>query len=213
MNAPVSIAIEHDKVPLKANAFRVIQGANAQLLPLFPYMGPGAIVPCASAFDLDGKDMRFGYFLHQNSVDEVAVTIASDGRRRSGDVFVGPRLHGVGGDAPDPFYSLMIITQRQLDEGRQPEAMIFQCESCNSELYRYEFDEDVVGENHLDALPTILGSDNAASGYNSSEETRSCKACGHVSKPFPIHTWGWHNYQRNTGIVRKAADALAEATN
>ena len=44
-----------EKVPMKVNAFDFIRGANTQLLPLFPYPGPGAIVPCCAAFESDGS--------------------------------------------------------------------------------------------------------------------------------------------------------------
>ena len=200
-----------EKIPMKVNVFKFAQGLNSQLLPLFPYMGPGAIVPCCAAFESDGNSTPIGYFLHENTVDEVALTIASDGKVRTGDVFVGPRLHGVGGNSDEPFYSLMVITQRQLDEGCQSEAIVFQCENCNAELHRFDFDDQIGGEGALAGLPTILGSEAAALGYNESD--RTCSQCGHVSAPFPLYVWGWSNYARNTRVVRKARQALDEAVN
>lgn len=202
---------EVEKVPMKANVFKFVQGLNSQLLPLFPYMGPGSIVPCCAAFESDGSGTPIGYFLHENTVDEVALTIASDGKVRTGDVFVGPKLHGVGGDSDEPFFSLMVITQRQLDQGAQSEAIVFQCQKCNAELHRLDYDEGIGGEGALAGLPTILGSEAAALGYNESD--RTCSQCGHVSSPFPLYIWGWSNYARNTRVVQKAHMALKEVTN
>ena len=35
-----------DRPPMHSNAFDVAQGSNTQLKPLFPYLHPGAMVPC-----------------------------------------------------------------------------------------------------------------------------------------------------------------------
>lgn len=209
MNTSTLGSTEQQKVPMKVNALKLVQGLNSQLLPLFPYMGPGSIVPCCAAFESDGSGTPIGYFLHENTVDEVAVTVASNGQVRTGDVHVGPKLHGVGGMGKDPFYALMVITQRQLEEGEQTEAVGFQCEKCATMLHRHEFDEAAGGDGALAGLPTIFGSEAAALGYNASEEVRTCSQCGHVNPPFPLYIWGWSNYSRNTRIVREAEKAMA----
>ncbi|WP_324698852.1 hypothetical protein [Novosphingobium sp. RL4] len=210
MNMPGAEGHREERVPLKVNAFEVVRGSNSQLLPLFPYVGAGAIVPCSAAFESDGSGTNIGYFLHENTVDEVALTLGSNGRARTGDMAVGPREHGVGGDSSEPFFAVMVITQRQLDEGEQTEAMSFQCEKCNTVLHRYEFDEHEGGEGAFAGLPTIMGSDAAALGFNASEEARTCPSCGHVSRPFPLYIWGWSNYTRNTRIAKNAWNAMEE---
>ena len=40
-----------DKEPLKVNVFEFMKGANSALIPLFPYLDEGAIVPCGTMFD------------------------------------------------------------------------------------------------------------------------------------------------------------------
>jgi hypothetical protein len=50
-------------------------------------------------------------------------------------------------------------------------------------------------------LPTISQSAAAAELYNASEDTRTCKSCGHVSKPFPTSFWGWDHYRRRTAVA------------
>ena len=99
-------------VPLKVNAFEQIRQSNKQLQPLFPYTHPGSIIPCTAAFEGGGPGNHMGYFVHENSVDEVALVLASNGKFRSGDTWRGPKKHGDGFDAPVPFFMAMVITVR-----------------------------------------------------------------------------------------------------
>jgi hypothetical protein len=87
------------KEPMKVNAFEMARRGNRQLLPLFPYTGPGDIVPCCAALKSDGRGGSIGHFVHTNDVDEVAVLLGGDGARRTGDVFVVSRSHGVGDES------------------------------------------------------------------------------------------------------------------
>ncbi|MBB6123095.1 putative RNA-binding Zn-ribbon protein involved in translation (DUF1610 family) [Sphingobium subterraneum] len=202
------------KVPLKINVFQFVQTANAQLAPMFPYTDPGAIVPCAAAFESDGKGTHIGYFVHENVVDEIVINYANTGRMRTGDVYVGPKEHGVGGDSDEAYFAVQVITQRQLEEGEQSEAMAFNCENCGTEVYRYRYDETEgnVGEiAGLSALPTIFGSNSFALNVNANEDLRTCKSCGHVSRPFPLHIWGWYDYAFRTNVARKAVEEFEGA--
>lgn len=197
--------------PMKVNAFEVARQSNAQLLPLFPYLHAGAIVPCSASFESDGKGTHIGYFLHENSVDEVAFTLASNGRARSGEMRVGPNVHGVGGDSTEAYFAVMVITQRQVESGDQPEAMSFTCEKCNGLLLRHEFDVHTGAEGRFPGLPTIIGSFDAATAVNNRSGALTCKSCGHGNRPFPLPMWGWASYVRNTRIVEKGWDAMQEA--
>jgi hypothetical protein len=191
-------------VPMKANAFEVTQRASTQLLPLFPYAHRGAIVPCGVAFQSDGSGANIGYFIHTNSVDEIAVTLASNGPMRTGDVFVGPRAHGVGGPGPTvPFFRVGVVIQRQLEQGEQPEEATLQCEQCSAELLRHRVDmADADGAPRYAALPSNILAEEAVTQLNGSEELRTCKACGHVNPLFPIAIWGWNRYVRNSRIAQ-----------
>lgn len=202
------------KVPLKANVFEAARQGNTQLLPLFPYAGPGDIVPCSAALASDGSKHYIGYFIHTNAVDEVAVTFGGAGRMRTGDVFVGPKTHGVGGDSDSAFFAVMTITQRQCEAGEQPEAITFQCERCNTELFKYAFNAAEAEDGAQSALapfPTAQGTLDAALAYNASEDVRTCKSCGHVNPLFPHQIWGWQHYMFRTDITQKAWNTLAEA--
>ncbi|MGC2971950.1 hypothetical protein [Paraburkholderia aspalathi] len=199
--------------PLKANAFERAQISNTQLLPLFPYVHPGAIVPCCAAFESDGGETDTGYFIHENSVDELALCFGSNGQMRVGDVWVGPRRHGVG-DWPggDHFFAMMTVTQRQLEEGEQTESLTFQCEACNAEVFHYAFGQAEGEGGHFGGMATIMAGDPFVLPYNGSEEMRTCKSCGHVNKIFPYWIWGWGNYIRNTRIVENAWNTLTKET-
>jgi hypothetical protein len=210
----VPLPVRHgSKEPLKSNIFRAMSQSNTELLPLFPYEGPGDIVPCGSA-KRGGEN--HGYFLHLNTVDEVVLVWgARGGRGRTGFVRVGPRTHGVTGpNAEDPNeFALVCITQRQMETGSQTEAVMFQCEKCSAEVYRYDFDAQPrewgahAGGQFYPAPATILGSATAAMNYNASEGTRRCKACGHMNTPFPLAVWGWERFVARNSISEDARGA------
>lgn len=197
-------------VPMKVNAFQQIRGANSQLCPLFPYMHPGAIVPCTAAFE-GGPGKPMGYFVHVNSVDEIALVLGSNGRARTGDVRCGPRKHGVGFDAPVPFFMTMVITQRQLEQGEQTESFILQCAQCNEELVHVEFSGAEAGDSPVAPLPTTVGSLRAVQLLENQPERRTCPKCGHVNESFPVSVWGWERYMKNTRIAEQGYAALEQA--
>ena len=210
---PASKARPDGVIPMCVNAFEHIRMSNKQLQPLFPYTHPGAIIPCSICFDTGGPGSYMGYFVHENSVDEVAMVLASNGKFRSGDTFVGPRKHGVGFDSPVPFYMTMVNTQRQAEEGEQPESVTFQCEQCSAVLFCHEFSgSDFDRDQHFPPLPTTLGTFAAAEMMRDNPERLKCDQCGHVNRAFPIPIWGWERYVRNNSTIEKAYAALKEAT-
>lgn len=199
-------------LPMKVNAFEMAQRASTQLLPLFPYAHRGAIVPCSVAFESSGAGVDMGYFVHTNSVDEISVTLASDGPQRTGEVRVGPRAHGVGGrGTAGAFFRIGVVTQRQLEDGEQPELIAFQCERCSAELFCSRVDmADAADAAPLSPLPSNVLGAQAAAAFNASEAIRLCKACGHENRPFPSAIWGWDRYVRNSRIAQKARGAIEE---
>jgi hypothetical protein len=211
---PVMPAPKPGKHPLKTNVYFQARHSNTQLAPLFPYEGPGDIVPCCSSFRSFPGGPRIGFFQHANTVDEVFVSFGSTGESRSGDVFVGAKKHAVGGwGTTEEFYGVLAVTQRQLEEGTQPEAIIIACEKCGAEMVNHEF--GISGAEHergaFPPLQTIRGSAHAASLFNASEQSRTCPSCGHLNEPFPTYIWGWDRYMFNTGIVEQSRVALEEA--
>lgn len=211
---PVMPAPKTGKHPLRTSVYLQARHSSTQLLPLFPYDEAGDIVPASASMRAGPGGPAVGYFQHTNEVDELMVSFGSSGEIRSGDVHVGPKIHGVGGwGEHGEFFAVMSITQRQMERGSQPEAVAFSCEKCNQELARHGFQGVLAGPERgkFPPLPTIDGSARAAQAFNASEASRTCNACGHINAPFPLHIWGWDRYMFNTGIVEDACVALEEA--
>lgn len=208
MEPPIPRA-DPDKEPIKANVFEVGRRGNTQLLPIFPYVGPGCIVPTTAVLENDGTPHKVGYFVHTNDADEVVISLGGEGRGRTGDVFVGPNSHGVGGDGSEPFYALMVITQRQFDEGEQKEAITFQCEACNTEIIRYAFGGPEYEAARPGVLPSIIGAFEAAQAYNAMD--RRCPKCGHDNPEFPLPFWGWGQHVRASNVAFRARASLERA--
>jgi hypothetical protein len=201
-----------DKEPLKVNIFEFMKGANSALIPLFPYLDEGAIVPCGTLFD-GGPGTFYGAFEHYNDVDEVAITFAAEGSRyRPGFVRVGPRQHFVG----NPFgaeddqnaYALIVITQRQLVGRTQTERVVFRCAKCKAELLNHQFDATPAPRGRQTEtrgahapFKTIVESVATYRDYN--EHHRACAKCGHVNPSFPLELWGVDRYASQSDKVRR----------
>jgi len=212
-----------DKQPLKTNVYDYARTLVSTLTPMFPYVDEGAIVPTIALF-YGEPDGDYGYFEHENTVDEVAIVFgsgATTGRGKAGLVRASARSHGVGNllsepDSPESF-SLVSVTQRQSTGVPQTEAVAFTCAACSTEIYREEFDStppkhgaqrNEVGP--IGHLHTIYGSAQAALNYNADEKNRTCGECGNVNVAFPLNRWGWHRYRDMTDIIREAHESLRE---
>lgn len=224
-----------ERPPLKANIFEKMQIANTQLLPLFPYFGPGAMLPCgalmhggAGGFGAFGEEAKqFSQFFHYNDADEVTLVWASDGGpRAAGLLLCLGQHHGVKPTLRDPddpsSFAIMTITQRQTLEGPQGEAITFRCTQCRETLVHWAYDATPLPEadaraadaDRHPALRTISGSAEAALEYNRGEQQRTCAKCGTVNAPFPLASWGWDTYTASTRAVnqaRRTVDAAARS--
>ncbi len=213
---------DDSRPPLKVNVYDFARSVTAALAPIFPYLGPGCMVPCIALND-PGWSGDLGYFIHTNTVQEVNLSFGSRGGMRvPGGVSVGPYTHPVGAKRGQPFnqdfINLAVITQRQANSGEQSEAMAFVCDNCGEELYRRDYDahsypDDLSAGSAEDLLgmPTISQSAAAASEFNENPEMRTCKSCGHVSEPFPVKAWGWADYKRRTHVVLEARELMRHA--
>lgn len=219
---PGAAAPPDSKEPLKTNGYAHARMSTAMLSPLFPYFGPGSIVPCASMFG--SKHEPTGYFVHHNTVQEVLLCLGARGAPYpyAGMVRVGPLTHPVGNkpDQPAPPESnvLVIITQRQAVDEEQREAIFFFCAKCDNELFRRdyganEFPDALEGpvDAQIIGLPTISQSAASAVAFNESLDARTCKKCGHVNEPFPHLFWGWEEYRRRTRVAVTVRSSLHEA--
>jgi hypothetical protein len=225
--------------PLRTNVYDFVRAATTQLNPMFPYLGPGCIVPCSAMHDPDFRG-AMGYFLHENTQQEVNVCFGARSSYRSpGQVFVGPMHHGVGekpspdsadehldkhgvgerpgnGDRAD-MIAIAVITQRQAIDTPQYEAVSIVCEKCDTQLHRHPYDAhafpDAIETNDpvLLGLPTISQDAWMFEQINRDPSMRTCKSCGHVNAPFPMQYWGWADYRRRTHVVVQARKTMAEA--
>ncbi len=207
--------------PLAANIFRVMEQANSELIPLFPYLHEGAMVPGGSIFR-GGQGVDYGHFFHSNSVDEVALVFGSSGAHvPPGQVYALSRVHGVTSplrdDAEPNSFQVGTITQRQSIGGDQTEAILFRCKKCGEELFRHDYDATPVADDGSTGEPypgfgTLAGSLVAADAYNDDEAAHTCKSCGTLNPHFPVDIWGWKRYAEQSWTInaaRKSLDAMA----
>jgi hypothetical protein len=206
-----------DRPPLRANIFAAMQKGNTALMPLFPHLYPGAMVP-AGAVLRGGPDKRYGHFFHHNTVDEVVVAFAANGSLlQTGQVFVGGRVHGVNSflkdeKNPDSF-ALMCITQRQSEDEPQHEAISVQCAQCRNEVFRRDLDATPPADACEPYHPfvTVVWSMSVFREYNASAALRTCPSCGHVNDPFPTSVWGWETYETQSATIIEGRKTLAGA--
>lgn len=207
--------------PMRVNIFDAMIGANSQLLPLFPYLGEGAMVP-AGALMRGGPGVSYGQFFHTNSVDEVVVVFATGGPMNAGGfVAVGPNTHLVNSNLPseeDPQnFAVVSITQRQEIGKEQSEMVTLRCEKCKAIVTQVRFDATPPPADHYadsagDRLfLSLIYAAEAAEQHNASEAARTCKRCGTVNPPFPLDRWGWAEYAMRGRTVAKARAALEQA--
>ncbi|MCX4243742.1 cupin domain-containing protein [Paraliomyxa miuraensis] len=206
-----------DRPPLRANLLNVMQKANTTLTPLFPYMHAGAIVPTGALF-IGGPDRDYGQFYHHNSVDEVIIAfVANEATLQTGQVYNGGRVHGVNSFLKDQkkagSFALFTVTQRQLDEGAQPEAITILCAQCRKEIFRGELDGASPPDAHELEHPfaTIAKVPPLVHEYNTDPGRRTCPDCGHVNEPFPLRTWGWDLYAKQSATMAHAKQVLHAA--
>lgn len=206
-----------DRPPLRANVMRVMQQANTTLTPLFPYLHPGAIVPTGALFIGEpGKD--YGQFFHHNSVDEVIIAfVTKDATLQTGQLYNGGRVHGVNSFLKDQTkpgsFALFTVTQRQLEEGPQPESLSMVCEKCRKLVFKIDIDAATVPDAHEVDHPfaTIALIPEHISKYNADPGHRTCSDCGHVNAQFPMRMWGWDLYTQQSETIADAKRILLAA--
>ena len=207
-----------DREPLKTNVFEFMRATGGKLLPLFPYLDAGSIVP-AAALAWGRKQGRYGSFIHTNTQDEVVIVFASDGtpgRSGTGMARAGNKTHPVGPFFDDPDnperFGLFTITQRQADEGAHEESVWLLCEECKKEVTRVSFrtvpprrgkQVDELGP--YAPFETIPKTAEAFLKFN---ENLACPHCGHKNEPFPEDRWRLVDYAEQTATVRRAREVL-----
>ena len=206
------------KRAMKVNVFEGMLGHQGMLeqLPLFPYFGPGDIVPTA-ALSLSLPDMPRAHFYHYNDITEVILTMAGDGALlATGQLYLQQGTHGVttflkapvGPEAKSYQISLIIIRMKQ--QGPQNEGFLLRCPKCNELVFRMDRDVwQAPGHAHYPELPNIRFYADAADAYNA--EPRSCPKCGLSQPRFPVELVGWRRYAQYADLANRARSNIEAA--
>lgn len=203
--------------PVKANAFWAGHLMTTQSAPLFPELGPGAMVPCVSL--VYGNERPFtGRFFHRNTVDELSLVLgAHGGKARPGTLRVGDRTHAVQNNLPDPHdpeqYAIVVIVQRQSPTAPQAERFLLRCNACNAPLLERDVEFSPPTTHPLPGFDTLLLAAAAIDDFNRDVSARTCGSCGVVNPCFDLEHWGWNRYAERlrvaNGALQSALDAAA----
>jgi hypothetical protein len=206
------------KRPLKVNVFENMMAHQGILeqVPLFPYFGPGDIVPTA-ALSLSLPDMPRVHFYHYNDIPEVILTMASSGGLLStGQLYLQQGTHGVTTflrkpQAPEgQGYLVALIIIRMKDAGPQNEGFVMRCVGCNEVVFR--MDRDVwqgPDHPHYPELANVRFYADAVDAFNS--EARTCAACGAGQPRFPQELAGWRRYAQYVELANRARSDIEAA--
>jgi len=207
-----------DKRPRKVNVFESMIAHQGMLeqMPLFPYFGPGDIVPTA-ALSLSLPEMPRVHFYHYNDVTEVIIAMAGESASLSaGQIYLQKGTHGVTTFLRTPRakegqgYQISLIIIRMKDEGPQNEGFVLRCHKCNEVVFR--MDRDVFegpAHRYYPELANVRFYADAADAFNAEE--RTCPACGVVQPRFPQELMGWRRYAQYAELANRARSNMEAA--
>ncbi len=199
------------KQPRKVDVFESMLAHQGMLeqMPLFPYFGPGDIVPTA-ALSLSLPDMPRIHFYHYNDIPEVIVAMAGErAMLTTGQLYLQQGTHGVTtflrqGQGPEAeSYQISLIIIRMKKEAPQNEGFLLRCYSCNEVVFR--MDRDVwTGKEHAyyPELANVRFYADAADEYN--KEKRACPKCQKPQPRFPQEIVGWRRYAQYAELANRA---------
>lgn len=208
------------KPPSKVNVFEHLISHQGMLeqVPLFPFFGPGDIVP-TSALSISLPNMPRVHFYHYNDIPEVILTMAGEGALLApGQLYLQQGTHGVttflrnAKSAEATTYQVSLIIIRMKREGPQNEAFILRCGHCNEIVFR--MDRDVwrgPAHRYYPELANVRFYADAVDVFNAEE--RACSKCGTAQERFPQELMGWRRYAQFVDLANRArADAEAAAS-
>lgn len=211
-------SIAPGKRPLRVNAFEHVATHQGMLqqAPLFPYLGPGDIVP-AAALSLTLPDTPRVHFYHANDVPEVVLCLASEGGLiATGQMYLQAGTHGVTTFIRKPsgpegtHYQVSLIIIRMREHGPQREAFVLRCVGCNDVVFTMDRDVwEAPPHPYVGELANIRFYADAADAYN--VEPRSCAACGVAQPRFPSELMGWRRYVQYIELANRARGDLENA--
>jgi len=206
------------KTPRKVNVFEGVLAHQGMLeqVPLFPYFGPGDIVPTA-ALSLSLPEMPRIHFYHYNDIPEVILAMAGDNAMlTTGQLYLQQGTHGVTTFLRNPSgkeassYQIALIIIRMKKEGPQNEGFILRCVQCNEIVFRV--DRDVFEgpkHSHYPELVNVRFYADAADEYN--EKERACPKCNAAQPRFPVDIVGWRRYVQYVELANRARENIEAA--
>lgn len=211
-------AVAPGKRPLKVNVFEHMLAHQGMLeqVPLFPYFGPGDIVPTA-ALSLSLPDMPRAHFYHYNDITEVILTMAGDGALlATGQLYLQQGTHGVTtflrqADGPEArSYQISLIIIRMKEAAPQNEAFVLRCVGCNEVVFRMERDVwEAPAHRYYPELANVRFYADAVDAFNA--EARTCAKCGATQPRFPQELMGWRRYAQYVALANRARQDLEDA--
>jgi hypothetical protein len=177
--------------------------------PMFPWFGPGDIVPTA-ALALTMPETPRLHFYHYNDIPEVILLMAGEGGLiATGQLYLQQGTHGVTTFLRQPTgpeakqYVCALIIFRMKAEGPQNEAFILRCSKCNELVFR--MDRDCWSPPPQPYYPEIVNLRfyaEAAEAFNA--EPRTCGKCGTAQPRFPAELAGWRRYTQYIDLANRA---------
>lgn len=199
------------KAPRKVNVFEHMMSHQGMLeqAPMFPWFGPGDIVPTA-ALSLTLPETPRLHFYHYNDIPEVILCMAAEGGLIStGQLYLQKGTHGVTTFIRKPTgtegqnYQISLIIVRMKNEGPQNEGFILRCNRCNAIVFRIDRDIwSATPQPYYPELANIRFYADAVDAYNS--EPRSCSECGTAQTRFPAELVGWRRYVQYLELANRA---------
>lgn len=206
------------KRPLKVNVFENMMAHQGMLeqVPIFPYFGPGDIVPTA-ALSLSLPDMPRVHFYHYNDIPEVILVMAGSGALLStGQLYLQQGTHGVTTFLRKPVapeaqgYLIALIVIRMKDHGPQNEGFVMRCVQCNEVVFRMDRDVWKAPERpHYPELANVRFYADAVDAFNAQE--RACETCGAKQPRFPQELAGWRRYAQYVELANRARTEIEAA--
>jgi hypothetical protein len=204
-------AVAPGKTPRKVDVFANMLAHQGMLeqIPLFPYFGPGDIVP-AAALSLSMPDLPRIHFYHYNDIPEVIVAMAGDNALlTTGQVYLQQGTHGVTTFLKSPqsaeaaSYQVSLIIIRMKKEGPQNEGFLLRCYACNEIVFRMDRDVwSAKAHPYYPELANVRFYADAADEYN--EQERACPKCQKAQPRFPQELVGWRRYAQYAELANRA---------
>lgn len=207
------------KEPRKVNVFEHMMTHQGMLeqLPMFPWFGPGDIVPTA-ALSLTLPETPRLHFYHYNDVPEVILCMAGEGGLiATGQLYLQQGTHGVTTFLRQPTgpegkgYQISLIILRMKADGPQNEGFILRCLKCNEVVFR--MDRDVWGASahaYYPELANVRFYADAVDAYNA--EPRACPSCAVAQPRFPSELVGWRRYVQYVDLANRARRDMEAAS-